>query len=445
MTQFLRESEFGPLELIVVFRQPFLMFFIYHVMRSVKISCLLGIVWLGVLCSCRQQQQEDTSNRSYFSFDQNDKQLAIPVQLNDSVMVKLLFDTGDPLGYNHEFITLDTGILSANLSLLRNHVWFKSKYGVAWSERREQAIFYDSLHLKLKIGHTDFVYSGICAFPWKKYMNSNVTDGMFNIPKSDTAHIWELNFENNYMEVHSADSYNFPADCMVLPLEDSKYGPFYITFPLRLCFSDKDTLTIHQKFFIDTGLSRDIVLLQGTPEQEYLNQREDAVWLSDLSKYIRYYTATATLFDDFMMDSLRIYTLDYKNAITDQYLIGLNFLKRFNVFFDMKNKRLGLQPLRNFRRLVNPLGRRFYYSRQKSTDGKFIVDCVADYKENYYKEAGLQVGDEIVAIMGIPYGELTLETARILCKLDTLAVDIVRNGKPQTLYVKLDPNEPTGD
>jgi len=410
-----------------------------------KISCFWNIVLLGVLCSCQKQQQEATSNRSYFSFDQNDKQLAVPVQLNDSVMVKLLFDTGTPSGYSHEFIILDTGILSANPAILRKYILSRKSVGTGWNERREQAIFYDSLHLKLKMGLTDFVYSGICAFPWKKYMNSNVSDGVFNIPKSDTTHIWELNFEHNYMEVHPGDSYNFPADCMVLPLEYSKYGPFFVTFPLRLCFSDKDTLTIRQKFLIDTGLTSDVVLLSEAPEREYLNPREDAVWLKDLGKYIRYYTVTATLFDNLKMDSLRIYTLDYKNQVPHPYLIGLNFLKRFNCFFDMKNKRLGLQPLRHFHRLVNPICSRFYYSTQKSTGGKFTVDCVADYRENYYKEAGLQVGDEIVAIMGIPYGELTLETARILCKLDTLTVDIVRNGKPQTLYVKLDPNEPVGD
>ena len=111
----------------------------------------------------------------------------------------------------------------------------------------------------------------------------------------------------------------------------------------------------------------------------------------------------------------------------------------------MKNKHLGLQPLRHFKRLVNPLYQRFHYSTRKSQDGRFIVNCVGNYKENYYKTAGLQVGDEIVSIEGIPYGEITLETANQLRLLDALAVSIVRNGKPQTLHVKIDRNEPTGD
>ena len=138
------------------------------------------------------------------------------------------------------------------------------------------------------------------------------------------------------------------------------------------------------------------------------------MWLSNLGRYVRYYTATATLFDGLKMDSLRIYTLDYKNQVHHPYLIGLNFLKRFNCFFDMKNRRLGLQPLRRFKRRINPLYCRFHYSTQKNKEGRFIVDCVGDYKENYYKTAGLKVGDEIVSIQGFPYGEITLETANLL-------------------------------
>ncbi len=71
-------------------------------MKVVKFSCLLSFVLLGLLCSCRQQEQEDTSNRSYFTFDLTDRKLAIPVQLNDSVTVKLLFDTGAGLEYYDE-------------------------------------------------------------------------------------------------------------------------------------------------------------------------------------------------------------------------------------------------------------------------------------------------------------------------------------------------------
>lgn len=425
-----------------------------------QISYLWGLVLLGMLCSCRQQQQqqppqqqqEDTSNRSYFTIE--GVKMVVPVQLNDSVKAKLFFDSGAGLLYCEESIVLDTSIVSKNPTWTQNSIRETSRFGSDWSQIRMRAIFYDSLHLKLKLGNTDIVYSGICATSYKnRYRLGRIGDeGMFNVPKNDTTHIWELNFENNYMEVHPADSYNLPSDCLVFPLEGTEASsPFFVTLPLKLRFPDNDTLTIHRKFYIDSGVACEVFLLSEAPEKECLDRRKDAVWLpywkgkGGRNGYRRYYTATATLCDAFTLDSLRVYTLDYKRAVSCPYYVGLNFLKRFNCFFDMKNKRLGLQPHRNFHRAVDPLVRRFYYSTQKSRDGRFVVDYVADYQGNYYQEAGLQAGDEIVSIVGVPYGELTLETARLLYKLDSLAVDIVRNGKPQTLWVKLNPNEPTED
>ena len=427
-----------------------MVFFITSRIKIMKVVNLFNLllVFSGVLCGCKHQV--DTSNRSYFTFE--GAKMVVPVQLNDSVKAKLFFDTGAGSGYHDEIITLDTSMLGVNSIWFQNRVKRASEIGSAWNRRSARSIRYDSLHLELKIGNSDIAYSGINIAPYRKYLYGMYDyDGIFNIPKSDTTHVWELNFENNYMEIHPADSYNLPSDCLVFPLEVSKYGPNVVAFSLSLRLPDNDTLTIRQKFIIDSGLPCDVFLLSEAPEQENLNRRKDAVWLpywegnGGRNGYRRYYTATATLCDAFTMDSLRVYTLDYKNAVSHPYLVGLNFLKRFNCFFDMKNMRLGLQPLRNFHRVVNPMGRRFYYSTHKSRDGKFIVDYVADYKENYYKEAGLQAGDEIVSIVGVPYGELTLETARLLYKLDSLAVDIIRNGKPQTLYVKLNPNEPTGD
>ena len=88
-------------------------------MKVLNIFNLL-LVFSGVLCGCKQQ--EDTFNRSYFTFDLEDRKVVVPVQLNDSVTVKLVFDSGDNYGYNTECITLDSSILSANPSLFQKYV-----------------------------------------------------------------------------------------------------------------------------------------------------------------------------------------------------------------------------------------------------------------------------------------------------------------------------------
>lgn len=407
-----------------------------------KKRVLLIAILVYNLCSCTQK--EVTSNRIYFTFDQEDRKIVLPLHMEDSVKVRLIFDTGDGLGYNYEFLTLDTSVLSCNPTLSLNKELGTLPWGSSWGQKTKSSIFYDS-ELKVKIGNTDFIYAGICAMPFQEHMNSTLYDGVFNIPRNDTLHIWELNFENNYMEIHSAKGYAFPSDCMLFPLVGS-YNPFFVTLPLKIKFPDNDTLTLNQKFLIDTGAARDIVLLSGAKELEFLNKREDAVWINFLDGYVRYYTGNATVFGNRKMDSLRIYTIDYKNRINiTDYIIGLNFLKRFNVFFDMKNRQLGLQPIHNFQRLVNPLYERFHYSTQKTEERKFIVDKIGNYKENYYKSAGLQIGDEMVTINGIPYGDTTREIRDSLKRQDTLTLEIIRNGRPLTLSVPIDHNEPKGD
>jgi hypothetical protein len=165
------------------------------------------------------------------------------------------------------------------------------------------------------------------------------------------------------------------------------------------------------------------------------------VWTSDYGWYTRYYTVNATLFGGFVVDSLRIYTYDKSNLSKGSCLVGLNFLKRFNVFFDRKNKQVILQPVKNFQRIVNPGYRRFHYL----ADRKGIVKVVADYRENYFKTAGLQVGDEIVAMDGKFYKDVTYEEEREFYKKDTLVYDVIRDGNPVQIVVPVDKTERQGD
>lgn len=63
-----------------------------------------------------------------------------------------------------------------------------------------------------------------------------------------------------------------------------------------------------------------------------LNRQKDAVWTKNMANYYRHYTVRANVFETMEIDSLRIYTFDSVNRMYYNYLIGLNFLKRFNIF-----------------------------------------------------------------------------------------------------------------
>jgi S1-C subfamily serine protease len=144
------------------------------------------------------------------------------------------------------------------------------------------------------------------------------------------------------------------------------------------------------------------------------------------------------------MDSLRIYTSD--RATGYKYMVGFNFLKRFNVFFDLKNQQIGLLPIK-FERVVNPGWRVFHYFSPLTPQGTGKITVMGDYKKNYFKTAGLQVGDEIVRVNDSLYKNIMNDYAlntRLLSS-DTLYFDILRKGQPMRIAVPVDKNEVQGD
>lgn len=285
------------------------------------------------------------------------------------------------------------------------------------------------------------------TYNWKDYYRSYDVDGMFNIPKNDTTHVWEFNFEHNYLEIHTATGFKMPEDCFVTPLitDNKSPYPFNIQLPLNIKCDNGDTLTLNRTFMIDAGMPWDIALLSKAEELPFFNKKQNAVWTAFLGSYYRHYNVNAIMNSRLKIDSLRVYTFDLPMGISANYLIGLNFIKRFNIFFDLKNRQFGLQPIKNYQRIINSLYRRFHYSTQRNSNGKFIVTFVADYKENYYKTAGLQKGDEIVAVDGKPYKDISRDERRNFYTKDKLVFEIIRKGKPLKIIMKVDQNEKQGD
>ncbi|MDR1755927.1 MAG: tight junction protein ZO-3 [Culturomica sp.] len=394
--------------------------------------------------SCKQKNSHP--NRACFTIPSEDRKIVVPVTLNDSVAVKFMFDTGGGFA-------IDSSVVIARPNLFSNDTGYRTEAGNSWGGARVPSLLFRK-EQRLNIGTTTIKYPYASIYDLKRQMNSDFYDGMFDIPWDDSMHVWELNFESGYLEIHPADQFKMPENTTLFSLQkiDPNDRQMYVQLPFHIRCADGDTLTINRLFFIDTGATWDIVIGYPTEELTFFNQQEGAVWTSFLDRYTRYYTVNATLSDRFSMDSLRIYTFDYKDS-APQYLLGLNFLKRFNLFFDMKNKQVGFQPVNNFRRVSNPLPIRFYYS-VLVLNGRYVINKMADYKENYYREAGLQEGDELVKVNGIPYGEVCHERyhadlsqeMKDQCRGQEFVVfDIIRDGKPLQIPVKINYNEQQGD
>ena len=395
-----------------------------------------------VVYACKEK---DSPNRVYFTINPEDRKIFIPVQLNDSITANMVFDIGAIEG---TFI-LDSTFIIETSYLLPNIQPYSGLGGIAWAEDRFLKLIYPNAFPAVQIGNTDIPFENIHITNLKKASQNEYLDGLFNIPQNDTTHVWELNFENNYLEIHTIGNFNTPENCFFYPLVLDSLN-YFLQIPMQMNFADGDTLMTNNLYLIDSGMSNDIALMHpNKKETNFFSTREksDAIWTKYSYGVNRHYNVTATLFDKFTLDSLRIYFFDepIQKKLKYDYLIGQNFLKRFNVFFDMKNKQIGLQPIKNFQRIVNPTLRRFTYWLQRRNDGRFIVETVADYNDNPYRIAGLQEGDEFISINGINLKTITPEEDREFDEQSVLTFNILRNNQPMQLVVHIDKAKNRGD
>lgn len=401
---------------------------------------LIIIFFATIVLSCSQNKE---ASRAYFTIDPKDRKISVPISLNDSILANLGFDTGGHL-------VLDSELIANHPSILKNIPVSPDTIptGSGWAKNRIPGLFFKNISQKLTIGNFSTQYTYMTVFNFKNHFNNPSGDeGIFNIPPEDSVNVWELNFDYNYLEVHNADGFKMPENTVTYPLLGPKNVPrYYVELPLKIQYSDGDTLSITKKLFcIDLGMPWDIALNTINPEIGFFEKREDAVWTKFLDGYSKHYKIKCTLSDNFSLDSLRIYTYNFPNYPYPAYLLGLNFLKRFNVFFDMKNRRLGLQPVKHFQRVINPLHPRYYFNIQKNTTGKYIITDIADYKENYFKSTDLRKGDEVIMINKMPVQSVTPIIFNKFLRRDIMVFDLKREGNLQRITVKINRNEKQGD
>lgn len=150
----------------------------------------------------------------YFCINPKDRQIVLPVQLNDSITARLGFDTGGQFVLDSMFCATHSSIKHRLFSdaQLRN--------GSGWANFLVTCSIYSNAPI-VRVGKVSLKYDVTQIMNWKWYMNSS-SEGMFNIPPNDTMHVWELNFEHNYMEIHLAQNYRMPDNSLIFPLVRKK-------------------------------------------------------------------------------------------------------------------------------------------------------------------------------------------------------------------------------
>ena len=370
----------------------------------------------------------------YYHIPDNYPHIVVPTIINDSVHANLTFDTGGGLW-------LDSTFCAQNKIKIDNE--FVRNDGVAWSNSTT-LFHFSTTPMDLSFGDLHVTYKKHQILDWKWYMGPYEPVGMFDTPIDDTTHVWEINFEKEYLQIHPGSSFTAPEGTTFFPMEADGES-FLITMPITARFPDGTIIKGHWKGVIDTGSHQDIVLVNDAPEINMLMKRKDAVWTYNPNGYYHWNEVSATVFDKYHLDSLRLYTIQNRVAGDFNYVIGTNFLKHFNVFLDLKNKRLGLQPLDHFKRITDPLAPPYHFSTKKNKYGRNIIAHIANYESNYIRKSDLRLGDEVISIDGIDYNKLTLWDEHRFMKMDTVKYKIRRQGKIKVLIVHVNKNEKLGD
>jgi len=372
----------------------------------------------------------------YFHIPDNYPHIVVPVFINDSTQANLMFDSG-----GGGVLWLDSAFCVQNK--IKNDNEFMYNGGVAWSTSRTP-FHLSTTPMDLTFGNLHVTYKQHEILDWKGYMGPYAPDGMFGIPIDDTTHVWEINFEKEYLQIHPGSSFTAPEGTTFFPMK-ANGGSFLITMPITARFADGSVIKGRWKSLIDTGSHQDIDLVNDAPEIKILKKRKDAVWIYNPNGYNRWNEVSATVFDKYHLDSFRLYTIQNRVIGDVNYVIGMNFLKHFNVFLDLQKKRLGLQPLEHFRRIKDSLAPPYHFSTKKNKYGRNIIAHIADYESNYIRKSDLRLGDEVISIDGIDYNKLTLSDEYRFMKMDTVKYKIRRQGKIKVFIVHVDKNEKLGD
>lgn len=397
-----------------------------------------GLVLAAMIFGCCTKPAGSNPDRLSF-FENDDRAIFVPVTIEGGAVANAFFDTGA----SSTWVQLDSTFCAVHpLPAWGDHVAEKidrPSYIYGWAEQDDkkvnQTIYYNT-PLTINMCGVDLEFD-------KFYVIDNSVrlahfDACFSFSAKDTTHIWELNFEHNYMEAHSVGNYTMPKGCYVFPIIKHGQYPVCVQFPVEVKCRDGAAITINQTYFIDTGMLLDMVLFDSAQEYDFFNRRDDAVLIAATPNNRRY-DVDGKVFGKVKLDGMRIYLNNSSFLLNDKKevcgAIGLNFLKRFNVYFDLSTNQIGFLPIKGFKRTVNMDFGKLYISTELTAEGYVLITKVWDFHSNSYKDAGVMAGDVIVATNGIDIKEITPEEWKSIKRSKTRTLDILRNGVPMKMSV----------
>jgi type II secretory pathway component PulC len=120
-------------------------------------------------------------------------------------------------------------------------------------------------------------------------------------------------------------------------------------------------------------------------------------------------------------------------------ILGIPFLRRFNLYIDLKNNVLILDNRPNFNMEENKKKKNFIYTRafyMSKKDNKYYFKTITNFDGNLLFAAGVKKGDELISINNYPASSIydrKITVAEISSKVPELIINILRDGQNMIL------------
>jgi hypothetical protein len=374
------------------------------------------------------------------------------VNINDSIPAKFIFDTGT------DALIIDSTFWHTHFPDRKGTPigFFFFPFGLQTSqvEQHTDTLFFNN-------EASDFIFNPFYTTDLEHIFYDEPTKGLFNILSDDTVHIWEINFENNYIQIHNEFSFKSKESKITIPLKrkirENGHQQFFINLPIKIICGN-DTLVSNTEYRLDTGSPYDIFYhRKDQREVQFLEEYGQNIPIlhKTLTGRVRRNIVKCIVFDDYIVDSFRIYNSemnlikDLENDADSLKTIGTNFLKRFNLFLDLKNNIITFIPIKKEHIMIE----KFKYE----TNSNVLFALAPNLPEeenlffyrflelesgdiNIFKEMGIKPWDILVSINGVKINGNTenydFVISEIIKKSDTIEVVIKRKrGKEKELMI----------
>lgn len=356
--------------------------------------------------------------------------------INDSIKTKVILETGC------KDLKMDIEFFNKYFDKGQKKVLNVLNLGFSMQQKKDTSFTIKDTRVNIKIGdkHIEFFHFEI--FDFRKY-NLNA-DILLPIPINDTNDIWELNIEGNFIKLVEQNNFNLPNGYISVPIQTSlkNYIPNDIIFYLPIQYmSDQNEIERDTLFCLfDTGNGGDVFLWNSIDVINKLKKQKllEGIFNDNIADF---YFTRASFFNFNIFDRASIRFFKEPKSYPIYNIVGLNFIIRFNYFFDLKNKIIFLKQINNPKHIFFKSGYSFVGGYGHYTkDLNLVIDSIGEKFSHFpLPMAGLIKDDTIIWFCGRTMKETkekSLDFRDLLQGSQYYHLKVIRNG--DTIDLKAD-------